>query len=134
MFAFHSHLKRTSTTFPRYLTTVVSSKTDPFPFMVSATLQPSSTTTIPTPSLISFTSPKGKSLFRNAMDQGQAESFFKLMGNFSAQSSPDLAGISSCKSIYKNKISIFYLLKKYVYSLFFTIILNSNDGFECFRN
>ncbi|KAI9302743.1 Phytochelatin synthase [Cunninghamella echinulata] len=62
---------------------------------MSATLQPSSTTTIPTPSLISFTSPKGKSLFRNAMDQGQAESFFKLMGNFSAQSSPDLAGISS---------------------------------------
>ncbi|KAI8098643.1 Phytochelatin synthase-domain-containing protein [Halteromyces radiatus] len=48
-----------------------------------------------TPTLIPFTSSEGKSLFRSAMSQGQTESFFKLLGNFSAQSSPDLAGISS---------------------------------------
>ncbi|CAO3650676.1 unnamed protein product [Cunninghamella blakesleeana] len=91
MFAIQSSLKRIPSTLPRYLTTVVSSKTDPFQFMP----MPIQQSTIPTPSLIPFTSRKGKSLFRNAMDQGQAESFFKLMGNFSAQSSPDLAGISS---------------------------------------
>ncbi|KAI9017970.1 Phytochelatin synthase-domain-containing protein [Phycomyces nitens] len=45
--------------------------------------------------LVDFTSTEGKRLFRGAMDQGQAESFFKLMGNFSTQSSPALAGVSS---------------------------------------
>ncbi|KAI9256170.1 Phytochelatin synthase-domain-containing protein [Sporodiniella umbellata] len=45
--------------------------------------------------LVKFTSPEGKRLFRNAMIQGHAESFFKLMGNFSTQSSPTHGGVSS---------------------------------------
>ncbi|KAG1449503.1 hypothetical protein G6F56_008622 [Rhizopus delemar] len=45
--------------------------------------------------LVKFTSPEGKRLFRDAMVQGQAESFFKLMGNFSTQSSPTHGGVSS---------------------------------------
>ncbi|KAI8379671.1 Phytochelatin synthase-domain-containing protein [Radiomyces spectabilis] len=53
---------------------------------------PSST---PRKSLVNFTSAEGKRLFRGAMDQGRAESFFKLMGNFSAQSSPAKAGMTS---------------------------------------
>lgn len=47
--------------------------------------------------LVKFTSVEGKRLFRNAMVQGHAESFFKLMGNFSTQSSPSHGGVSSCK-------------------------------------
>lgn len=47
--------------------------------------------------LVNFTSHEGKRLFRGAMDQGHTESFFKLMGNFSTQSSPMLGGVSSCK-------------------------------------
>ncbi|KAI9485965.1 MAG: Phytochelatin synthase-domain-containing protein [Benjaminiella poitrasii] len=46
-------------------------------------------------SLVKFTSVEGKRLFRNAMVQGHAESFFKLMGNFSTQSSPSHGGVSS---------------------------------------
>ncbi|KAI9320519.1 Phytochelatin synthase [Dichotomocladium elegans] len=45
--------------------------------------------------LVNFTSVEGKRLFRGAMDQGNTESFFKLMGNFSSQSSPTLGGLSS---------------------------------------
>ncbi|KAI7881030.1 Phytochelatin-domain-containing protein [Lichtheimia hyalospora FSU 10163] len=45
--------------------------------------------------LVNFTSHEGKRLFRGAMDQGHTESFFKLMGNFSTQSSPMLGGVSS---------------------------------------
>ncbi|KAI7905476.1 Phytochelatin synthase-domain-containing protein [Cokeromyces recurvatus] len=45
--------------------------------------------------LVKFTSVEGKRLFRNAMVQGYAESFFKLMGNFSTQSSPYHGGVSS---------------------------------------
>lgn len=45
--------------------------------------------------LVKFTSVEGKRLFRNAMVQGQAESFFKLMGNFSTQSAPAHGGVSS---------------------------------------
>jgi glutathione gamma-glutamylcysteinyltransferase len=47
--------------------------------------------------LVNFTSVEGKRLFRNAMVQGHAESFFKLMGNFSTQSSPSHGGVSSRK-------------------------------------
>lgn len=50
--------------------------------------------------LVKFTSIEGKRLFRNAMIQGHAESFFKLMGNFSTQSSPSHGGVSSRK-LYK---------------------------------
>lgn len=50
--------------------------------------------------LVRFTSPEGKRLFRGAMVQGQAESFFKLMGNFSTQSSPSHGGVSSRKFIF----------------------------------
>ncbi|KAI8062465.1 Phytochelatin synthase-domain-containing protein [Gongronella butleri] len=45
--------------------------------------------------LIDYASPEGKSLFSNAMKQGHAESFFTLMGNFSAQSVPHLSGLSA---------------------------------------
>ena len=44
---------------------------------------------------VNFTSPEGKRLFRGAMDQGHAESFFNLMGNFSTQSSAMFGGVSS---------------------------------------
>lgn len=47
--------------------------------------------------LVNFTSPEGKRLFRGAMVQGQAESFFKLVGNFSSQSSLTQGGVSSRK-------------------------------------
>lgn len=47
--------------------------------------------------LVNFTSPEGKRLFRGAMIQGQAESFFKLVGNFSSQSSLTQGGVSSRK-------------------------------------
>lgn len=47
--------------------------------------------------LVDFTSVEGKRLFRNAMVQGHAESFFKLMGNFSTQSSSSQGGVCSCK-------------------------------------
>lgn len=50
--------------------------------------------------LYAFTSLEGKRLFREAMDQGHAESFFKLMGNFSGQSSSMLGSVSSCKFHY----------------------------------
>jgi glutathione gamma-glutamylcysteinyltransferase len=49
--------------------------------------------------LVDFTSVEGKRLFRNAMVQGHAESFFKLMGNFSTQSSSSQGGVCSCKFI-----------------------------------
>ncbi|KAI7867187.1 Phytochelatin synthase-domain-containing protein [Spinellus fusiger] len=42
-----------------------------------------------------FTSTEGKRLFREAMDQGQAESFFKLMGNLSTPSPTIPPGVSS---------------------------------------
>ncbi|KAI8977172.1 Phytochelatin synthase-domain-containing protein [Mycotypha africana] len=45
--------------------------------------------------LVNFTSTEGKRLFRGAMVQGHAESFFKLMGNFSNQSSPSYGGVST---------------------------------------
>ncbi|KAI9490902.1 Phytochelatin synthase-domain-containing protein [Zychaea mexicana] len=47
------------------------------------------------PRLVNFTSSEGKRLFRGAMDQGHAESFFNLMGNFSTQSSAMFGGVSS---------------------------------------
>jgi glutathione gamma-glutamylcysteinyltransferase len=57
--------------------------------------------------LVKFTSVEGKRLFRNAMVQGHAESFFKLMGNFSTQSSPSHGGVSSRKYffvLYQEKV------------------------------
>ncbi|ORY95018.1 Phytochelatin synthase-domain-containing protein [Syncephalastrum racemosum] len=45
--------------------------------------------------LVHFTSAEGKRLLKGAMDQGLGESFFKLMGNFSTQSSAMLSGVSS---------------------------------------
>lgn len=56
-----------------------------------------------TVNLVKFTSVEGKRLFRNAMVQGHAESFFKLMGNFSTQSSPSHGGVSSCKFFLLNE-------------------------------
>ncbi|KAI8148850.1 Phytochelatin synthase-domain-containing protein [Fennellomyces sp. T-0311] len=47
------------------------------------------------PRPVNFTSIEGKRLFRGAMDQGHAESFFNLMGNFSTQSSAMFGGVSS---------------------------------------
>lgn len=58
--------------------------------------------------LVKFTSVEGKRLFRNAMVQGHAESFFKLMGNFSTQSSPSHGGVSSRKS-YTSKTRVLLL-------------------------
>ncbi|KAJ2996880.1 hypothetical protein HDV02_006055 [Globomyces sp. JEL0801] len=45
--------------------------------------------------LSSFTSEKGKSLFRNALAQGNAEIFFSLSGNFTMQSEPAFCGLGS---------------------------------------
>lgn len=60
--------------------------------------------------LVKFTSVEGKRLFRNAMVQGHTESFFKLMGNFSTQSSPSHGGVSSRK-YFLNKQPIIILTK-----------------------
>ncbi|CAO3590757.1 unnamed protein product [Absidia cylindrospora] len=114
MFPIHSSLKRMVSSFPRYMTTTVSHRPLSLaqhrigaagpPFFPSPASQdfPTLDTFLhpvaekdTTPTLIPFTSPEGKSLFRGAMNQGQTESFFKLLGNFTAQSSPYLAGISS---------------------------------------
>lgn len=51
-------------------------------------------------SLVRFASPEGKKLFREAMDDGHAEGFFPLTGNFTTQSEPAYCGPSSCKSYY----------------------------------
>ncbi|OBZ90008.1 Glutathione gamma-glutamylcysteinyltransferase [Choanephora cucurbitarum] len=45
--------------------------------------------------LIRFASPEGKRLFREAMDDGHAEGFFPLTGNFTPQSEPAYCGPSS---------------------------------------
>lgn len=49
--------------------------------------------------LVRFASPEGKKLFREAMDDGNAEGFFPLTGNFTTQSEPAYCGPSSCKFI-----------------------------------
>ncbi|CEP09044.1 hypothetical protein [Parasitella parasitica] len=46
-------------------------------------------------SLVRFASPGGKKLFREAMDDGHAEGFFPLTGNFTTQSEPAYCGPSS---------------------------------------
>lgn len=51
--------------------------------------------------LIRFASPEGKKLFREAMDDGHAEGFFPLTGNFTTQSEPAYCGPSSCKYEFK---------------------------------
>jgi hypothetical protein len=51
--------------------------------------------------LVRFASPEGKKLFREAMDNGHAEGFFPLTGNFTTQSEPAYCGPSSCKFLYK---------------------------------
>ncbi|KAI8991776.1 Phytochelatin synthase-domain-containing protein [Mycotypha africana] len=45
--------------------------------------------------LVRFASPEGKKLFREAMDEGHAEGFFPLTGNFTTQSEPAYCGPSS---------------------------------------
>ncbi|GAA5805285.1 hypothetical protein HPULCUR_010800 [Helicostylum pulchrum] len=45
--------------------------------------------------LVRFASPEGKKLFREAMDEGNAEGFFPLTGNFTTQSEPAYCGPSS---------------------------------------
>ncbi|KAL9538416.1 hypothetical protein MBANPS3_010951 [Mucor bainieri] len=45
--------------------------------------------------LVRFASPGGKKLFREAMDDGHAEGFFPLTGNFTTQSEPAYCGPSS---------------------------------------
>ncbi|KAI8390156.1 Phytochelatin synthase-domain-containing protein [Blakeslea trispora] len=50
--------------------------------------------TLPT-DLVRFASPEGKRLFREAMDDGHAEGFFPLTGNFTTQSEPAYCGPSS---------------------------------------
>lgn len=50
--------------------------------------------------LVRFASPGGKKLFREAMDDGHAEGFFPLTGNFTTQSEPAYCGPSSCKFLY----------------------------------
>lgn len=81
----------------------------------------------PQSNLVNFTSAEGKRLFRGAMDQGQAESFFKLMGNFSTQSSAMLGGISSRKS------SDIVRCKSGFLTLFF-FLLSSYHGIKCTGN
>ncbi|KAG0358585.1 hypothetical protein BG005_002141 [Podila minutissima] len=45
--------------------------------------------------LISFTSPKGKQLFRKMLESGYGEGYFSLVGNFTTQSEPAFCGPSS---------------------------------------
>ncbi|KAF9990297.1 hypothetical protein BGZ75_002611 [Mortierella antarctica] len=45
--------------------------------------------------LVSFTSPKGKQLFREMLGEGYGEGYFSLVGNFTTQSEPAYCGPSS---------------------------------------
>ncbi|KAF9428275.1 hypothetical protein BGZ94_002906 [Podila epigama] len=45
--------------------------------------------------LISFTSPRGKQLFRQMLESGYGEGYFSLVGNFTTQSEPAYCGPSS---------------------------------------
>ncbi|KAG0340321.1 hypothetical protein BG000_000178 [Podila horticola] len=45
--------------------------------------------------LVSFTSPKGKQLFRKMLESGYGEGYFSLVGNFTTQSEPAFCGPSS---------------------------------------
>ncbi|KAL0079976.1 Phytochelatin synthase-domain-containing protein [Phycomyces blakesleeanus] len=45
--------------------------------------------------LVRLASPEGKQLFRDAMENGQAEGFFPLSGNYTTQSEPSYCGPSS---------------------------------------
>ncbi|KAG0262753.1 hypothetical protein BG011_009793 [Mortierella polycephala] len=45
--------------------------------------------------LVSFTSPKGKQLFREMLEEGYGEGYFSLVGNFTTQSEPAFCGPSS---------------------------------------
>ncbi|KAG0377619.1 hypothetical protein BGX24_005751 [Mortierella sp. AD032] len=45
--------------------------------------------------LVSFTSPKGKQLFREMLTEGYGEGYFSLVGNFTTQSEPAYCGPSS---------------------------------------
>eukprot|EP00158_Paraphelidium_tribonemae_P005871 Partr_v1_DN27568_c3_g2_i1_m30554 putative glutathione gammaglutamylcysteinyltransferase len=47
------------------------------------------------PSLVSFTSAHGKSLFTGSLKQGLAENYFQLVGNFTTQSEPAFCGPGS---------------------------------------
>ncbi|KAI9275837.1 Phytochelatin synthase-domain-containing protein [Phascolomyces articulosus] len=89
--------------------TMATARTDTTPSSSKGATDPFYATMIPTSSsslshnpysrkpiqLVNFTSAEGKRLFRGAMDQGHAESFFNLMGNFSTQSSAMFGGVSS---------------------------------------
>ncbi|KAJ1801247.1 hypothetical protein LPJ75_006447, partial [Coemansia sp. RSA 2598] len=43
-------------------------------------------------SLVSFTSPQGRKLFKESLNEGFAESYFNLAGNFTVQSEPAYCG------------------------------------------
>jgi glutathione gamma-glutamylcysteinyltransferase len=60
--------------------------------------------------LVRLSSPEGKRLFRESMDEGYAEGFFPLTGNFTTQSEPAYCGPGSCKYIC---ISLYTLDKVY---------------------
>ncbi|KAG0300220.1 hypothetical protein BGZ98_009361 [Dissophora globulifera] len=45
--------------------------------------------------LVSFTSPEGKQLFREMLEEGYGEGYFNLVGNFTTQSEPAYCGPSS---------------------------------------
>ncbi|KAF9362379.1 hypothetical protein BGX34_006292 [Mortierella sp. NVP85] len=45
--------------------------------------------------LVSFTSPEGKQLFREMLEEGYGEGYFSLVGNFTTQSDPAFCGPSS---------------------------------------
>lgn len=64
-------------------------------------------------SLVRFASPEGKKLFREAMDDGHAEGFFPLTGNFTTQSEPAYCGPSSCKYF------IFFTIKRVEMLIFY---------------
>jgi glutathione gamma-glutamylcysteinyltransferase len=53
--------------------------------------------------LVRFSSSEGKRYFREAMDDGRAEGFFPLTGNFTTQSEPAYCGPSSCMYLSKRK-------------------------------
>ncbi|KAJ2162560.1 hypothetical protein GGF46_000563 [Coemansia sp. RSA 552] len=46
-------------------------------------------------SLVSFTSPAGRKLFKESLNEGYAEGYFNLAGNFTVQSEPAYCGPSS---------------------------------------
>lgn len=60
---------------------------------------------LPSPPAIEFASPQGKQLFREALEEGSMEGFFKLISYFQTQSEPAFCGLATLAMVL-NALSI----------------------------